>query len=52
MFPGPGTYPIEKVSMDSHGIYHLSKFKSSGATKFNPPREDKPLGNFVPGVGT
>ena len=34
--PGPGTYE-SKASMTARGDHYLSKFKSSGATTFNPP---------------
>jgi hypothetical protein len=34
--PGPGSYE-QKASMTSRGNQYLSKFRSSGATTFNPP---------------
>lgn len=34
--PGPGSYEF-KPSLTSRGDQYLSKFRSSGATSFNPP---------------
>eukprot|EP00343_Euplotes_focardii_P006018 CAMPEP_0205813010 /NCGR_PEP_ID=MMETSP0205-20121125/17645_1 /ASSEMBLY_ACC=CAM_ASM_000278 /TAXON_ID=36767 /ORGANISM="Euplotes focardii, Strain TN1" /LENGTH=165 /DNA_ID=CAMNT_0053094623 /DNA_START=62 /DNA_END=559 /DNA_ORIENTATION=- len=34
--PGPGSYEA-KATIDARGSHFLSKFKSSGATTFNPP---------------
>jgi len=39
--PGPGEYSMQKASLDAKGNYTLSKFKGSGATKFDPPRRLK-----------
>lgn len=52
--PGPGEYSMEKASIDSKGIYTLSRFKGSGATKIDPPRRLKHSLSVskVPGPGT
>jgi hypothetical protein len=37
---GPGAYPI-LPSINEKGRYVLSRFKSSGATTFNPPHSKR-----------
>jgi len=53
-FPGPGEYSMEKASIDPTGVYTLSKFKGSGATRIDPPRKLKRVSSAsqVPGPGT
>lgn len=52
--PGPGEYSMVKASIDAKGVYTLSKFKGSGATKFDPPRRlnRSNSSSKVPGPGT
>lgn len=40
--PGPGSYEF-KPALTSRGLHVLSKFKSSGATMFNPPQSKRYL---------
>jgi len=52
--PGPGEYSMEKASIDAKGVYTLSKFKGSGATKIDPPRRlnHSRSASTAPGPGT
>jgi len=38
--PGAGSYPVPST-INERGKYFLSKFRSSGATTFNPPRSKR-----------
>lgn len=39
-YPGPGSYD-PKPTINKDGTMNLAKFKSSGATKINPPRSER-----------
>jgi len=52
-FPGPGAYD-PKPSLNHNGKLYVAKFKSSGATRINPPKSEwfeKLHGIQVPGPG-
>jgi hypothetical protein len=38
-FPGPGAYD-PKPSLNHNGKLYVAKFKSSGATRINPPKSE------------
>lgn len=49
--PGPGSYEF-KPALTSRGLHVLSKFKSSGATTFNPPQSKRYISKLDSNLGS